>query len=411
MSRSITEKRRKGTGVKRIFCLLVTVLLCGCKEQEITKTVILPDTVTKKSTGIDVKNIQEYTCEEEVIDMTWSREGAGRLCLIRNVDGKYVYQTADVYQKTVSEEEIFAESLSDFVKIAPGGRFTAFGTLTDDVRRLFVYDADRKESELLMEWEGGVNVGNFAWSGDGMRFFIWMVLAEVVQDQVVSEESSMYCFDMESEERMKSEMKLSVNDVIGETMLPNEDGSRVFARKEHFDSRDRQEENLDVDAYIEEREKQGKDYLVTQEKKDWIFDMETGETEEIDLTRLSLQDPVKYTEAGLFGTEGDKLWLVREPLKEASGKRLLDEECVDLCICEKGDHIFLIGREEQTDYLQVTGILLEDGEIQEYQVLYKGIYGEYGQSFIGMDDHELVIQSFGVEENNRWTLKATILDY
>ena len=227
MSRSITEKRRKGTGVKRIFCLLVTVLLCGCKEQEITKTVILPDTVTKKSTGIDVKNIQEYTCEEEVIDMTWSREGAGRLCLIRNVDGKYVYQTADVYQKTVSEEEIFAESLSDFVKIAPGGRFTAFETFTDDVRRLFVYDADRKESELLMEWEGGVNVGDFAWSGDGMRFFIWMVMEEVVQDQVVSEESSMYCFDMESEERMKSEMKLSVNDVIGETMLPNEDGSRL----------------------------------------------------------------------------------------------------------------------------------------------------------------------------------------
>ena len=90
---------------------------------------------------------------------------------------------------------------------------------------------------------------------------------------------------------------------------------------------------------------------------------------------------------------------------------MLDEECMDLCICEKGDHIFLIGREEQTDYLQVTGILLEDGEIQEYQVLYKGIYGEYGQSFIGMDDHELVIQSFGVEENNRWTLKATILEY
>ncbi len=337
MSRRITEKRRKGTGVKRIFCLLVTVLLCGCKEQEITKTVILPDTVTKKSTGIDVKNIQEYTCEEEVIDMTWSREGAGRLCLIRNADGKYVYQTADVYQKTVSEEEIFAESLSDFVKIAPGGRFTAFGTLTDDVRRLFVYDADRKESELLMEWEGGVNVGNFAWSGDGMRFFIWMVLAEVVQDQVVSEESSMYCFDMESEERMKSEMKLSVNDVIGETMLPNEDGSRVFARKEHFDSRDRQEENLDVDAYIEEREKQRKDYLVTQEKKDWIFDMETGETEEIDLTRLSLQDPVKYTEAGLFGTEGDKLWLVREPLKEASGKRLLD---VWVCVSVRKEIIY-----------------------------------------------------------------------
>ena len=51
-----------------------------------------------------------------------------------------------------------------------------------------------------------------------MRFFIWMVMEEVVQDQVVSEESSMYCFDMESEERMKSEMKLSVNDVIGEKM-------------------------------------------------------------------------------------------------------------------------------------------------------------------------------------------------
>ncbi len=402
---------RKHLTVQGVVCLLMAVLLCGCGAQEITKTVVLSNGTKEEHTGINIKNIQEYTYEEGVIDVTWSDDAIGSLCVVWFPGEQGMCRKIDVYQKTVSEEIVFEENVMGYVKAAPGGKYIVYLNMVDDIQELVVYEVETGKREVYKDWNLTSNVDEVMWSGDGTKMFVRM---NIVDGEDGTE--YVYRFDMESEEKTESQVKIPAVSGDWVEMFPNEDGSKVFV-EEYFGEEEMEKER----KYIESDEWNigiegnmaawaGNPEMSGTNKRGWILDMETGGVEELDSAWLNIGTPVKYTEEGLFGTDGDKLWIARGPLGQTPGKRLLEEECMDICICEKGDHVFLIEREAGTNHLQVTGILLEDGEIQEYQVLYKGIDGDYEQAFTGMDDHELVIQSVGHKEDE-WFTKTTVLEY
>lgn len=207
-------------------------------------------------------------------------------------------------------------------------------------------------------------------------------------------------------------MRLPITGRMCGGMFPNEDGSRVFIEEKYYGEDGGWGEYETESNYKEAAVENGEESV---KGRYWLLNVETGEVQEADVAHMNIKVPVKYTNLGLFGTDGDKLWLARELLGQASKKRLLEKEYEDICVCDKGDHIFLIEKEEGANYFQVTGILLEDGEIQEYQVLYKGIYGDFEQpfieAFIGMDDHELVLSSIEYGEEEQWRLKVKVLEY
>lgn len=409
MKKGMKKTGKRSRAVKRITGLLAVLLLCGCEGEEISKTIVLSDEAAEEDKRINIKNIQEYTYEEGTLDVAWSMDAVGSICLIRAVGDDTVYQKYDMYQKTLSEEKVFEEFPVGQLMIAPGGRYIAYDLIAEEKNQRIVYETVTGKKEVLMEWEAGSEVSTMAWSGDGTKLFVWMDLADYVQEE---ETWNIYRYDMEEEAQARDQIQIDRRGRKWRELLPNVDGSKVFVREELYDYQELGNANISI--YDTDEKGLVAEYSVLDESKgrDYILDMNTGEVRELDAGQIDIPEPIKYTQSGLFGLDGDKLLFAREPLGETVGKRILEGEYVDICICEKGDHIFLIGKEERTGYLQVTGVLLDDGEIQEYQTLYKGIYGDYVQSFIGMEDHELVIQSVGYEEEEgQWLLKATVLEY
>lgn len=410
--RKIKKERILSAGAA---CLSVIMLLCGCEEQESTKTILLPDE-TEEAAGFDVKNIQEYTYEGGIMDITWTGDTAGNLCLIKEAENRGIFQRVDVYQKTVSEEVVFEEGMIGYVRIAPGGKYIAYEHPVEENRELILYEVETGRKETVMTWNIGSSIYTMEWSGDGTRLFVWTDVEETGQNQNVEGERIVYCFDLESEsgEKTAGQVRIPVNGRMWKGMFPNEDGSRVFIEEEYYGW-----EEEESSAYLGMTADAGKaeGNLNPEEvrARNWLVDVEKGEAVEVDIAKMNIRTPVKYTDLGLFGTDENKLWLAREPLGQVSGKHLLEEKYEDIRICDRGDHIFLIEKEENSNYFQVTGIMLEDGEIQEYQVLYKGIYGDFEQTFIeafiGMEDHELVLRSVEYGEDEQWRLNIKVLEY
>lgn len=409
--RKIKKERILSAGAA---CLSVIMLLCGCEEQESTKTILLPDE-TEEAAGFDVKNIQEYTYEGGIMDITWTGDTAGNLCLIKEAENRGIFQRIDVYQKTVSEEVVFEEGMIGYVRIAPGGKYIAYEHPVEENRELILYEVETGRKEAVMTWNIGSSIYTMEWSGDGTRLFVWTDVEEAGQNQNVEGERIVYCFDLESEsgEKTAGQVRIPVNGRMWKGMFPNEDGSRVFIEEEYYGWEEESSAYLGMTADAGKAE--GNLNPEEVRARNWLVDVEKGEAVEVDIAKMNIRTPVKYTDLGLFGTDENKLWLAREPLGQVSGKHLLEEKYEDIRICDKGDHIFLIEKEENSNYFQVTGIMLEDGEIQEYQVLYKGIYGDFEQTFIeafiGMEDHELVLRSVEYGEDEQWRLNIKVLEY
>ncbi len=415
MSRGNRRIRKKRIISAGAACLSVILLLCGCEEQEAAKTIVIPEVTEETTQGIELKNIQEYTYEGEIMDITWTGDTAGNLCVIKDAKNRGmlgIFQKIDIYQKAVSEEIVFEESMIGYVKIAPGGKYIAYEHPVDGNRELILYEVETGKKEAVMVWNIGSSIYTMEWCGDGTRLFVWTDMEESGENQNIGEERIVYCFDMEREEKEVNQMRLPITGRMCGGMFPNEDGSRVFIEEKYYGEDGGWGEEETDSNYKEAAVGNGEESI---KGRYWLLNVETGEVQEADVAHMNIKVPVKYTNLGLFGTDGDKLWLARELLGQASKKRLLEKEYEDICVCDKGDHIFLIEKEEGANYFQVTGILLEDGEIQEYQVLYKGIYGDFEQpfieAFIGMDDHELVLSSIEYGEEEQWRLKVKVLEY
>lgn len=411
-SRESRRTRRKRIISAGAACLSVLLLLCGCEEQETTKTIMIPDETEETIKGIELKNIQECTYEGEILDITWTGDTAGNLCVIRRAENRGIFQRIDIYQKAVSEEIVFEETMIGYVKIAPGGKYIAYEHPVDGNRELILYEVETGEKEAVMVWNIGSSIYTMEWCGDGTKLFVWTDIEEPGEDQNIGEERMVYCFDMEREEKEAKQIRLPITGRMCGGMFPNEEGSRVFIEEKYYGEDAGWGEEETEPNYMETIVENGEESV---KGRYWLLDAETGEVQEVDFTHMNIKEPAKYTNLGLFGTNGDKLWLAREPLGQVSEKRLLEEEYEDICICDKGDHIFLIEKVEGENYIQVTGIFLEDGEIQEYQVLYKEVYGDYEQpyieAFIGMDDHELVLRSMEYGGEDLWCLNVKVLEY
>lgn len=406
------EKRRF------LAILIVTgVLLGGCETKEISKTVILPKETEDdgNGSGINVKNIKEHTYEGDVLSMTWKEDLPGEICVLYGQGGGWMYQTMDVYQNETKESAFLDEFSVGFAKISPGGKYIICEVINGSAMQLFLYRTETGEKQLICEWEDSSGIFMYEWSGDGTKFFVWQDGNDYGQD--LYENWSICRYDAESGE--KAEILMEGNGGAWRTVLPNDDGSKAYVREEYIDENCDvvmsmyegtlnkyriAEENVEYDVSVEEDRQ-------TAASRSWVVDMGIGEARELENEKMIVSGPIKYTRQGVFGREGDEIWLLQEPLGETEKKRILTTDCDEICICGNGDHIFLMDWDMDPDYLQVTGVRMQDGEVAGRQVLYKNIYGSYDTVFVGQDDSELIIQTEEYLSKGECLKRVAVLEY
>lgn len=406
-------------GKRRFLAILIItgVLLGGCGTKEISKTVILPKETADdgNGSGINVKNIKEHTYEGDILSMTWEEDLPGGICVLFDKGGGWEYQVMDVYQKETLESSLLDEFFVGFARISPGGKYIISEVINDSVVQLFLYRTGTGEKQLICEWENSSEIFMYEWSGDGTKFFVWQDGNDYGQDPY--ENWSICRYDAESGE--KAEILMEGNGGAWRTVLPNDDGSKAYVREEYIDENcdvimnmyegtlnkyKVTAENTEYDASTGEDEQ-------TAASRSWVADMETGEARELEDEKMIVSGPIKYTRQGVFGKEGDGIWLLQEPLGEKEKKRILTTDCDEICVCENGDHIFLMDWDMDPDYLQVTGVRMQDGEVAGRQVLYKNIYGSYDTVLVGQDDSELIIQTEEYLSKEECLKRVAVLEY
>lgn len=405
-------------GIKQVIALIVAgLLLCGCAGQETSKTIVLPKETedAENNAGIDVRDIKEYSFEGSVYAMTWKRDSREEICVLRDQGEGLGYQTVNIYQGTESEIVVFEERPVSVSQIAPGGQCVLYETFDNNMIQLILYRVQTGEKLVIHERDGSMDTCCFRWSGDGTRFFVWPDGDYSGQNTV-----QMYpiCrYDALSGE--KTEIMLEGTENARRQAVPNEDGSKVYVQEEYPD----EEENMSIfseewlELYgVENTElKTGAAYADGYEPslpgRSWVLEMDTAAIREIDGENGDIPNLIRYTDQGVIGRNGEEVWMMAEPLSEFPKERILMTDCEKVCVCGKGDHIFLLDRESGTDTMQIMGIKVQDGEIVGRQVLYKGINGYCSGVEVGADDGELIVQTIGYLENGNSLAQVTVLEY
>ncbi len=407
-------------GIKQVIALIVAgLLLCGCAGQETSKTIVLPKETedTENNAGIDVRDIKEYSFEGSVYAMTWKRDSREEICVLRDQGGGLGYQTMNIYQGTESDIVVFEERPVSVSQIAPGGQCVLYETFDNGMIQLILYRVQTGEKLVIHERErdDSAEAYYFKWSGDGTRFFVWPDGNYSGQNAV-----QMYpiCrYDALSGE--KTEIMMEGTENAWRQVIPNEDGSKVYIREEYPDKEGNasvfSEEWLELYRIENTELGTGAAYADGYESpipgRSWVLEMETAAIREIDGENGDIPNLIRYTDQGVIGRNEEEVWMMAEPLSEFQKERILMTDCEKVCVCGKGDHIFLLDRESGTDTMQIMGIKVQDGEIVGRQVLYKGINGYCAGAEVGADDGELIVQTIEYLENGNSLAQVTVLEY
>ena len=348
--------------------IVAGLLLCGCAGQETSKTIVLPKETedAENNAGIDVRDIKEYSFEGSVYSMTWKKESREEICVLRDQGEGLGYQTMNIYQGTESDIAVFEERPVSVSQLAPGGQYVLYETFDNNMIQLILYRVQTGEKLVIHERDGSMDTCCFRWSGDGTRFFVWPDGNYSGQNAV-----QMYpiCrYDALSGE--KTEIMMEGTENAWRQAIPNEDGSKVYVREEYPD----QEGNVSISSEewlelygVENTElKTGAAYADGYEPslpgRSWVLEMDTAAVREIDGENGDIPNLIRYTDQGVIGRNGEEVWMMAEPLSEFPKERILMTDCEKVCVCGKGDHIFLLDRESGTDTMQIMGIKVQDGD-------------------------------------------------
>lgn len=407
-------------GIKQVIALIVAgLLLCGCAGQETSKTIVLPKETedAEDNAGIDVRDIKEYSFEGSVYAMTWKRDSREEICVLRDQGGGLGYQTMNIYQGTESDIVVFEERPVSVSQIAPGGQCVLYETFDNGMIQLILYRVQTGEKLVIHERErdDSAEAYYFKWSGDGTRFFVWPDGNYSGQNAVQTYPICRY--DALSGE--KTEIMMEGTENAWRQVIPNEDGSKVYMREEYPDNEGNasvfSEEWLELYRIENTELGTGAAYADGYESsipgRSWVLEMETAAIREIDGENGDILNLIRYTDQGVIGRNEEEVWMMAEPLSEFQKERILMTDCEKVCVCGKGDHIFLLDRESGTDTMQIMGIKVQDGEIVGRQVLYKGINGYCAGAEVGADDGELIVQTIEYLENGNSLAQVTVLEY
>lgn len=322
--------------------------------------------------------------------------------------GIYNEEKIRIEDAQVLEQNLVDKRIMSQVKIAPGGRYISYETWEDGVFSLIVYNTGRKEHTIFREWENDEEVLQYAWSDDGKKLFAWQDGNNYGQNAFL--EWKICSYDMET--GMKNEVSVEGIGYAYRDVLPNQDGSCVYIVEAL--SNEQYGENLINEQYGEnlsnERYGEGEIYQLRHR----VANMETGEVKDLRVWDGDDAWPVKFTEEGVYAQDSEGAISIYTGIFEKPVKKELfsiDYKNVKLYICERGDHIFLIEWDSDSEYMQVSAVSIKNGEIVGRGVVYKGISGIDTEAVVSPDDHAIAIQSTEYIEDSRWRLKITVLEY
>lgn len=402
----MNKNDRRGTSCFLLVCVMAVLILTGCcSVEESSKTIMLPEEEDRLE-GLEVKDIKEYSYEDisEAIGLiAWDQDDERSIRILTGADSKgYIYneEKIRIEDAQVLEQNLVDKRVMSQVKIAPGGRYISYETWEDGVFSLVVYNTGRKEHTIFREWENDEEVLQYAWSGDGRKLFAWQDGNNYGQNAL--SEWKICSYDMET--GMKNEVSAEGIGYSYRDVLPNQDGSYVYI-VENLINEQHVENLINNEQHVEEESHQFQHR---------VANMETGEIKDLGLWDADDARPVKFTEEGVYvqdleGTISIYTGISQEPVKKELFS--IDYKNVKLYICERGDHIFLIEWDSDSEYMQVSAVSIKNGEIVGRGVVYKGISGVDTEAVISPDDHAIAIQSTEYIEDNRWRLKITVLEY
>lgn len=390
------------------------IWLCGCGRQETSKTIILPEKTEDRDihSGIDVRNIEEYTFEGGIRSVTWKKDSTEELCVILDGGELLEYRSMNVYADTMSEGVIFEEHPVGMAELAPGGQYILYEAVIDNLVQLTLYRTETGEKQVIREWEDSSERFLFKWCGDGTRFVAWQ---DKDYDGQAAYSDYLICrHDAQTGE--KTEVVMNEDGYMWRQVIPNEDGSKVYVRESHMSeneaviSEDRLGEGETygiTDANTEETE----GYEQPSQARSRLVDMDTLKVEELDEEKAGIAYPARYANQGVIGINGNEVWLAAAPLGQSEKKKILTANRKDICICKEGDHIFLADWDQETTYFQIMGIRLRDGEIVGRQILYRNTGGVYAGMLAGENDQELIIHISEYTKRGERNTQMTVLEY
>lgn len=399
-----------------IILIAAGIWLCGCGRQETSKTIILPEKTEDRDihSGIDVRNIEEYTFEGGIRSVTWKKDSKEELCVLLD-DGEFLeYRIMNVYADTVSEGVIFEERPVGMAELAPGGQYILYEAVIDNMVQLTLYRTETGEKQVIWEWEDSSERFLFKWCGNGTKFVAWQ---DKDYDEQAAYSDYLICrHDAQTGE--KTEVVMNGDGYMRRQVFPNEDGSKVYVREGYMSENEAviTEERLGemygiTDADMAENAVGTEGYEQPSQARSRLVDMDTSKIEELDEGKAGIAYPVRYANQGVIGTNGNEVWLAAAPLGQSEKKKVLTANRKDICICKEGDHIFLADWDQGTTSFQIMGIRLQDGEIVGRQILYRNTGGAYAGMLAGENDQELIIYTSEYTKRGKRNVQMTVLEY
>lgn len=408
--------RRRG-GLRAVLMLwgALAAALGGCQSREQTKTLVLPslEDQTMDLEKLRISSIREYVGsgrEEDRMCLEWGEQG-NLLYLVRMEGENCLYETVD----TRTGEVVSSVRLDDRgksmgnVSVAPGGKCVCYEMEDGEGMELAAFFPEKGIRVTLHAWEDSEETFSYVWSDDGKRLFSWQNgdTKDPYADWSVTGYDLTGAAVVEGDSHFhgqKWEFALKGQGRSWRIVLPDAEGTEIYVREQFRTFNGFQDDEGEAGG------------MTVPEASNWLLLPDTA-------TMTKLQDysqdsvyPVKYTAAGLFYQDADGTLRLVEDIRSGlpAGKVLIpgdSERYAPIpCICENGDHIFLVEWLEPSVY-QISGIRISDGEVDgEPVVLYRDNYDSLVRIAVRSDR---VVTFWGREtpEEERYHYKVTVLEY
>ncbi len=422
--RQIRKSKKARLCCLALLCtVLAGIILSGCRQKNITKTVTLPGIQKEEGDlGITIRDMQSYIYDGHSEDMVWMAYGEpdqGICYMLRLTDKGYIYQKIEMKTGKFLKETFVEDRMISNVQISPGGRYISYET--DDETELVLFAPEKEEKLMLHEWEDGSESYAYTWSDDGTVLFSWQngdnYEKEPDAEWLVTRYDIEKAFAGGKKEHKVLRHEIRMKNKEGRlwswrSVLPNADGSKVYVREEYETFSDSKKNETYSNN---ENEEPGTSRQTAENEKinaqNWLLIPDELRKEKLPEYSEEAVFPLKYTKAGLYYQNEEGMLCLAESLEEKPAVReLFNIANKETVICGNGDHIFVVEWRDNMEYIQISGAGMKNDKYTATQVLYKEAYQNANLS-ISADDRSLVVWGNEYLGKDRNSFKITELEY
>ncbi len=431
-------------GMNKIKHTIYTILLAGllmaeavgCQRADQTRTITLPPLADADpdSETIQIGRILEYNSDGPIESMIYPGIGMKGDNVIYLLTRDMANDTSQCLKVDMEQERILDDiyveegNVSIFnAFFAPGGQYLAYERIMEEqgLNQLVLFSVENQGMQFFWETRETNEVYQYAWSDDGTCLFTWQDGAgyDPYQDWQITR----YKINEQPDKTLrvdKTQFNLEGRGAAVRSVLPSADGSEVYVR-EDFEllmsgrALDMMAQNKDSSAAAGSGASTGGTSTdsdmdindVIPPANNWLIDMDEMIMSSLPEYFKGTASPIKYTQAGLFvQEEGGLLCLIGDIGGQATRTELFQTEGMEVCVCGKGDHVFLAEWITPGTY-QISGARILEGEAFGRKILYRGTQDSVERLSVE-GDHMIVFHSLEyAEPRGHYFLKIVSLEY